>query len=73
MTTNQRKIWQDRICPDLRRRERKGKLLKGGGRECSAGYSRVCGEQCRSVERQSGAAQRERRGQFYKDSCTETD
>jgi hypothetical protein len=25
---NQRKIWQNRICPTLTRREKKGKLLK---------------------------------------------
>lgn len=40
--THQRKIWQDRICPNLRRIEKKGKLLKGetdgtGGRESSQG------------------------------------
>jgi hypothetical protein len=35
---NQRKMWQNRICPALLRRERKGKLLKreyrgrGGGK-----------------------------------------
>ena len=57
------------MCPTLRRRERKEKLLKGqtdsaGRRECSAGYSRV--------ERESRAAQRGRRRRFYQKSFLET-
>ena len=36
-------------------------------------YSRVPGEQCSGVERESGAAQRRRRRQFYWESFTETD
>ena len=60
------------------RREREGKGLKGekdslGGKEDRTGYRRVCGEQCSRVERESGAAQRGRRRQFYWESFTETD
>jgi hypothetical protein len=58
--------------------ERKGKLLKEetdsiGRREYNTGYSRVPGEEDNWVERESGAAQRRRRRQFYQESFTETD
>jgi hypothetical protein len=58
------------------RRERKEKQLKGetdstGGREYSAGYSRVPGELYSRVERESRAAQRGRQGQFYWEHFTE--
>ena len=70
--TNQRKIWWDRICPTLMRTERKGKLLQG---EESAVQDTVefkeSREWCSRVERESGAAQRARRRQCYRESFTE--
>jgi hypothetical protein len=69
-------MWHVRICLTLIRRERKGKALKEetnstGKRQYNAGYNRVLGQQCNSVERESGAAQRGRRKQFYCESFTE--
>jgi hypothetical protein len=59
----------------LSREERKGKLLRerqtNRRREYSTGYSRVYGEQCSRVERESRAAQRRRRRQLYWESFTE--
>ena len=72
---NQRKIWQNRICATLRRKGKGSYLnerLTVQG-ESSTGHSRVHGEQYSRVERESGAAQRGRRRQFYWESFTETD
>jgi hypothetical protein len=58
------------------RREKKGKLLKvetvQEEESTVQEYSRVHGEQCSRVERESGAAQRGRRRQCYWDSCAKT-
>ena len=56
------------------RRERKGKLLKGEtdrtGESAVEEYSKVRGEQCSRVQRESRAAQREKEaglpGEFYR-------
>ena len=58
------------ICPTLRRRERKG-TAQEEEESAAQGYSRVRGEQCSGVERESGAAEREEEevlpGEFYRD------
>ena len=59
---NQRKVWQNRICPALMRRESKGEAHSIGGRECSTDTGELLESsvvELRGVAQLSGVAQRE--------------